>query len=218
MTADAMIVEDHPTVRDWVAETCARLFPDLKVNAFANLSSARSFLEASTRERQHLSFALIDIGLPDGSGIDLIQELNLKHPNAMAIVTTIYSDDRHIFDAITAGAQGYLLKDDDLASFEANLRRIRKGEPLMSPAVARRVMGHFRSLGRPADVELTKRETQVLALLELGLRNQEIAKELTISDHTVRDHIKAIYSKLNISSRAEAAVEATRRRLFGWDG
>ncbi len=213
MTKAGMIIEDLPSVREWLTGVCARVFPDIAVTACADLASARAFLRMIAGGGTELVFALVDLGLPDGSGIDLIRDLTRQHPQALPVVTTIYGDDRHIFDAIAAGAQGYLLKDDDPEGFEGSLMRIRRGEPPLSPAVARRMMSHFRGMAAPASVALTQRETQVLSLLALGMRIQDIAREIRISDHTVRDHVKAIYNKLNISSRAEAAIEATRRGL-----
>lgn len=213
MTKAGMIVEDLPAVREWLVGVCARVFPDMAVTACKDLASARAFLRGIPGSETELAFALVDLGLPDGSGIDLIRELSRQHPQTLPVVTTIYGDDRHIFDAIAAGAQGYLLKDDDPESFENDLLRIKRGEPPLSPAVARRMMAYFRGVGSPTSIALTQRETQVLSLLALGMRIQDIAKEINISDHTVRDHVKAIYGKLNISSRAEAAVEAARRGL-----
>lgn len=213
MTKAGMIVEDLPAVRDWLVGVCARVFPDIAVTACGDLASARALLGKIAAGETELAFALVDLGLPDGSGIELIRDLSRQHPRTLPVVTTIYGDDRHIFDAIAAGAQGYLLKDDDPESFESSLLRIKRGEPPLSPAVARRMMTYFRGVGVPSGIGLTQRETQVLSLLALGMRIQDIAREIKISDHTVRDHVKAIYGKLNISSRAEAAVEATRRGL-----
>ena len=213
MTKAGLIVEDLPLVREWLIGGCARVFPDISVTACENLASARAFLRSLADGETELAFALVDLGLPDGSGTELIDELSRQHPRTLPIVTTIYGDDRHIFEAIAAGAQGYLLKDDDPESFERDLLRITRGEPPLSPAVARRMMAHFRSVGTPTSVALTQRETQVLSLLARGMRIQDIAQDIGISNHTVRDHVKAIYGKLNISSRAEAAIEAARRGL-----
>jgi DNA-binding NarL/FixJ family response regulator len=213
MTKAGMIVEDLPAVREWLVGVCARVFPDIAVTACKDLASARAFLRSLAGSDTKLAFALVDLGLPDGSGTELIGELSRQHPGTLPVVTTIYGDDRHIFDAIAAGAQGYLLKDDDPESFESDLLHIKRGEPPLSPAVARRMMAHFRGIGTPISVALTPRETQVLSLLALGMRIQDIAREISISEHTVRDHVKAIYGKLNISSRAEAAIEAARRGL-----
>lgn len=213
MRVAGMIVEDLSAVRDWLAGVCARVFPDVAVTACCDLASARTFLRRFRCEETELAFALVDLGLPDGSGIDLIRELSLHHPGTLPVVVTIYGDDRRLFDAIAAGAQGYLLKDDDPEAIESNLQRIRRGEPPLSPAVARRMIVHFRDIGTPSSVELTQQETRALALLGLGMRIQDVGREMGISVHTARDHVKAIYGKLNISSRAEAAVEAVRRGL-----
>ena len=115
-----------------------------------------------------------------------------------------------------AGAQGYLLKEQPREQFVAGLQGILRGEPPLSPAIARRMITHFNSTGLAAsggDVALTARETEVLRLVAKGLTRGEIADQLALSRHTVVDYIKSLYRKLNVSSSAEAAVEATRRGL-----
>jgi DNA-binding NarL/FixJ family response regulator len=133
------------------------------------------------------------------------------------VVVSIYDDDAHLFDAIAAGAQGYLLKDEGAEVLVGRLREIASGEPPLSPSIARRILAHFH---RPAEAcnwsrreVLTPRETEVLALLGRGLRIGDAAQSLGLTRHTVAGYVKIIYSKLNISSRAEAALEAKRRGL-----
>ncbi len=135
------------------------------------------------------------------------------------IVTTIYDDDHHLFDAIAAGAQGYLLKDQHPDTLIEYLHRIDAGEPPLSPSIARRMLQHF-SRSRPpapaaipAEEVLTAREMDVLRLLGRGLRVNEAAHTLGLTPHTVAGYVKTVYRKLNISSRAEAALEAARRGL-----
>jgi DNA-binding NarL/FixJ family response regulator len=205
-----LVVEDQAATREWLVGALDQAF-DIEIVAVEDLRSAQESLQWRTPD-----VVLVDIGLPDGSGVDLVRRLAREHPEAAAIVTTIFDDDAYLFDAIAAGAQGYLLKDQDTAAFIEALRRIERGEPPLSPSIARRMLEHFRA-APPAPVEalepLTPRETEVLALLGRGLRVGETARVLGISEHTVAGYVKTVYRKLNIASRAEAALEAARRGL-----
>jgi DNA-binding NarL/FixJ family response regulator len=214
-----LVVEDRPDTRRWLAAMLKTAFPDIVVREAASLAAARARL-GDMRGREGTGapgdIALVDIGLPDGSGIDLIRTIAAEHPSLIPIVTTIYDDDQHLFDAIAAGAQGYLLKDQHEETMVRYLHRIDTGEPPLSPSVARRIMTHFaRRPPEPAamPVALTPREEEVLALIGKGLRIPEAARVLGLTPHTVAGYVKSIYRKLNVSSRAEAAVEAVRRGI-----
>jgi DNA-binding NarL/FixJ family response regulator len=172
---------------------------------------------------------MIDLELPDGNGLELLHELE-SYP-ATKIVTTLYSDDDHLFPALQAGADGYLLKEDRFEMLVQELQRIVRGQPPLSPAIARRLLAHFRETGRMVSAsmsvaaeavvedlwsdceKLTPRETEVLTYLSKGFTIKEIAGLMGIKWFTVNDHIKAVYRKLNVSSRAEAAVLATKHGL-----
>jgi DNA-binding NarL/FixJ family response regulator len=182
---------------------------------------------------------LVDLELPDGNGMELLTEL-AQYP-ATKIVTTLYSDDDHLFPALQRGADGYLLKEDRFEVLVEELQKIVRGQPPLSPAIARRLLTHFRhSLGggegqapdsgfapisgfqtsRPVPIEkpldherLTPRESEVLTYLSKGFTIKEIASLMGIKWFTVNDHIKSIYKKLNVSSRAEAAVLASKQGL-----
>jgi two-component system, NarL family, nitrate/nitrite response regulator NarL len=191
---------------------------------------------------------LVDLELPDGNGLELLSEL-AQYP-ATKIVTTLYSDDEHLFPALQCGADGYLLKEDRFEVLVEELQKIVRGQPPLSPAIARRLLTHFRhglgqghgngsgqeapppaetgllaaahlqtasrpvAMERPAETErLTPRETEVLTYLSKGFTIKEIANLMGIKWFTVNDHIKSIYKKLNVSSRAEAAVLASKQGL-----
>jgi DNA-binding NarL/FixJ family response regulator len=214
-----LVVEDRPDTRRWLAAMLRTAFPEIIVREAASLAAARACL-GNMRGREGTGapsdIALVDIGLPDGSGIDLIREIATSHPALSPIVTTIYDDDQHLFEAISAGAQGYLLKDQHEDTMVRYLHRIDLGEPPLSPSVAQRIMAHFAR--RPPEptadpVALTPREQEVLALIGKGLRVPEAARVLGLTSHTVAGSVKSIYRKLNVSSRAEAAVEAMRRGI-----
>jgi DNA-binding NarL/FixJ family response regulator len=127
------------------------------------------------------------------------------------IVTTVYADDDHLFSALRAGAQGYLLKDQSRERLTEQLRGILHGEPPLSPSIARRLMRTFTAPAQHReDSGLTAREIEVLTLIANGHTLKDVGKALGISRFTVGDHVKMIYRKLNVASRAEAALQAAR--------
>lgn len=206
-----LVVEDLPATRRWLGEALAAAFPGIAVQSAATRAGGLALLGATA-----FDVALVDIDLPDGSGVDVIAALRERMPRTVTIVTTIFDDDAHVFPAMLAGARGYLLKEQPREQFIAGLQGILRGEPPLSPAIARRMISHFNAAGlaaRGEDVALTARETEVLRLVAKGLTRGEIAEQLGLSRHTIVDYIKSLYRKLNVSSRAEAAVEATRRGL-----
>ena len=212
-----LVLEDVQEMRAWLAAQAERLVPGARVVTCGTLVEALAFVRTLAPSTASVPLALVDLGLPDGSGIDCVRELSARQPEAMIVVATLFDDDTHLFDALAAGAQGYVLKSEPQAAVERALGRILQGELPLSPSIARRVLAHFR---RPApaapaasEVALSPRETEVLAALGRGLRVRDVAYELDLSDHTVGDYVKAIYRKLNISTRAEAALEVARRGL-----
>jgi DNA-binding NarL/FixJ family response regulator len=144
-----------------------------------------------------------------------------------SVVVTIHDDDEHLFPALQAGAFGYLLKEQSREQLAEQLQRIAQGEPPLSPSIARRVIQYFTAqarmqpqhVGNDADsvtphVQLTERENEVLLRVAKGFTLPEIGQQLNLSRHTIADYVKQIYRKLNVSSRAEAALEAQRLGLF----
>ena len=168
--------------------------------------------------------ALVDLGLPDGSGVDVVAALREHQPETQSVVVTIHDDDEHLFPALQAGAFGYILKEQARELIIEQLQRISQGEPPLSPSIARRVMAYFAAKSKPQPmsassaavphVSLTDRETEVLLRVAKGYTLPEIGVQLTLSRHTIADYVKQIYRKLNVSSRAEAALEAQRLGLF----
>jgi DNA-binding NarL/FixJ family response regulator len=212
-----LIVEDLPDTRAWLARVVSEAFGAPEPELAADLRAARHWLTTLAEEDQ-APFALVDLGLPDGSGVDFIGELMSRRPLATVVVATIYDDDLHLLAAMAAGAQGYLLKDQDANRLGDRLRALEAGEPAISPPMARRILEHFRrsarfEAGGEADVVLTPRETDVLRLIGRGLTLNEASDVLGVSRHTLPGYVKTIYRKLGVASRAEAAVEAVRRNL-----
>lgn len=228
MTVRVLILDDNPTARAFLARVVRSSFEgEITVAQAGDLESARRVLAAgpppdADGQLAGFDLLLVDLELPDGSGIDWLAEL-VDHP-ARKIVTTLYSDDEHLFPALTRGADGYLLKEDRFELLVEELQKILRGEPPLSPAIARRLLEHFRGAppprpaAPPADVlaegeRLTPRETEVLTFLSKGFTIKEIAGLMGIKWFTVNDHIKSIYKKLNVGSRAEAAVLASKHGL-----
>jgi DNA-binding NarL/FixJ family response regulator len=215
-----LVVEDRPDTRAWLVEVVRETFPDMGVATAASLREARRWLAEQAQQHQPpwcLSLALIDLGLPDGSGVELIGEVRRDFPDALPVVATIYDDDLHLFDSLAAGAQGYVLKQERPEDVAECLRRIDAGEPPLSPSIARRMLERLRpspaTPRAPDDAGLSPRETEVLTLLARGLSAPEAAREIGLKPQTVAGYVKVIYQKLHVSSRAEAVLAAAERGL-----
>jgi DNA-binding NarL/FixJ family response regulator len=170
---------------------------------------------------------LIDLGLPDGNGTDLIRQVSAKRPDVDIMVVTVFGDEQHVVSAIEAGATGYILKDSTAADVVSCIRLLRAGGSPVSPVVARSVLRAIRNrMGgtgsgttrpggpSPDNNPLSTRETEILQLLAKGMSFNEIGEILGISPHTVTAHIKKIYRKLAVHSRGEAVYEATQMGLL----
>jgi DNA-binding NarL/FixJ family response regulator len=209
--ARALLVEDLADSRRWLGAALREAFPGIAVVEAASL--AEGLLAAADPP----PLALVDLGLPDGSGIQLIEVLCRHAAHCLCVVVTVFDDDGHLFPALRAGAQGYLLKDQPTTQLAATLRGIAAGQPPLSPSIARRLLGHFRAPAAPAAPEgeaLTARETDVLRLVAKGYTVQQAADTLSLSRHTVSGYLKEVYRKLAVGSRAEATLEAARRGLI----
>ena len=246
MAVKVLILEDNPVARSYLCRVVRASFGDANaITETGDLEGARRQIALAGGVRgegvgaEPYKLILCDLELPDGSGVELLAELS--HYPATKIVTTLYSDDEHLFPALQSGADGYLLKEDRFEVLVEELQKIVRGQPPLSPAIARRLLTHFRAgpgggdgtapgsglvhgrdfaTGRsgppaqPLDHErLTPRESEVLTYLSKGFTIKEIANLMGIKWFTVNDHIKSIYKKLNVSSRAEAAVLASKQGL-----
>lgn len=204
-----LIIEDVPDAQLWLGDALRDAIDGLDIRCAATLKQA---LEVCAQQR--FDIALVDLNLPDGSGVDAIRRIKRQFPETLCIVVTIYDDDTHLFPALQAGAQGYLLKDQSKQQITRRLKGIAEGEPPLSPAIARRLLGHFGDHSLPGEGNLTAREREVLSLIAKGIKLAEVAGMLEISRHTVAGYVKEIYRKLDISSRAEATLEAARLGLI----
>lgn len=160
--------------------------------------------------------ALVDIGLPGMSGIDGIRRLKQDYPDIPVVMLTVYDDDKRIFDALCAGASGYLLKKTPPAQLLESVREVMAGGAPMSPGVARQVIQLFREIQPPekADYQLTPHEIRLLKLLVEGHNYKTAADEVGVSINTIRFHMRSIYQKLQVHSKSEAVSKALRSRII----
>ena len=163
---------------------------------------------------------LMDIQMPRLNGIEATRRIKRALPHVQVVIWTVFGDDQHVFEAIKAGAIGYLLKDSPTAEIVEGIHAAARGESLLHPAVARRVIQEFQRMRAAAKnapeliCELTARETEILRLLAEGKRNREIADTLFLSEKTVKNYISNILYKLQVNSRTEAALLAVKRGLI----
>lgn len=201
----AFILEDLAESQAWLGKALESSFPGIVIETAACVQEAQERIAAGLQP----DIALIDLGLPDGSGVVIIERLQRASPQTLCIVASIYDDDGHIFPALRAGARGYLLKDMPVAQIVDALKGIAAGAPPLSPAIARRMLAFFQPQpAEPDEPALTARETEVLRFIAKGMTQAETGQLLGISQYTVAGYVKDIYRKLNVSSRAEAALRA----------
>lgn len=162
---------------------------------------------------------LMDLGMPRVDGIEATRQIKQHLPECGIVVLTVFADDEHLFHAIKAGAEGYVLKDAGPEQLVAAIRAVAAGDCFLPGPLVRRVVEEFtrisglRAAAKQLFAELTPRELEVLELLGQGLRNQQIAQKLFISEKTVKNHVSSILAKLHVNDRTEAAILATRHGL-----
>ena len=196
-----LLLEDIPEIRAWLKALIKQVFPTALITECSRVQDALAQVNS-----QRFTLALLDLGLPDGSGVEVISALRERQPEVQSVIVTIHDDDEHLFPALQAGAFGYLLKD--------------QSRELLIEQLNRKVIAYFGAQKKPPaallhEVSLTDRETEVLLRVAKGYTLPEIGVQLGLSRHTIADYVKQIYRKLNVSSRAEAALEAQRLGLFG---
>lgn len=204
------IVEDDRRIREGLGELINGA-PDYRCTA-----AFRSMEEALAAPWSEVpDVALVDIGLPGMNGIDGLSVLHAKYPSVAMLMLTVYEDDERIFQALCAGASGYLLKKTPPAKLLEGIREVLHGGAPMSPEVARRVLRLFREIRPPERVnyDLTPHELRLLRLLVEGHNYQSAAAELGVSFSTINFHMQNIYGKLQVHSKSEAVAKALRQRL-----
>jgi DNA-binding NarL/FixJ family response regulator len=210
---NVFIVEDDAVTRDSLR---ARIEAHPRLRVGAAHGTAAEGIAALLAARPHV--LLVDLGLPDGNGIDVIRAALRRHPDLPIMVITVFGNEKRVVAAIQAGASGYLLKDDPTHEISAAIELLLQGGSPISPAIARHLIRHFQERGDPPSVAqretLTARELEVLALATKGFSYPEIAQLLGLSTNTIASYTKHIYEKLAVGSRSEAIYEASRLGLL----
>ncbi|MEU4410249.1 response regulator transcription factor [Streptosporangium sp. NPDC023963] len=201
-----LIADDHPIVRDGLSSMFASA-PGFEVLGEAGDGAAVVRLAKELRP----DVILMDLRMPGMDGLAAITELSRLGVTARVLVLTTYDTDTHVLPAIEAGATGYLLKDSPREDLLRGARAAAKGESVLSPSVAARLMNRVRT---PAPQLLSRRELEVLELVAAGNTNREAAARLFITEATVKSHLLNIYAKLGVGDRAAAVTEAFNRRLL----
>ena len=211
-----LVVDDDDAFRESVCAAIARDEAMVLAAQAGSVENARAAIAVG-----EFDVALVDLGLPDGNGIDLIREIARTRPDADVMVVTVFGDEAHVLASIEAGATGYLLKRSLNDTLGATVRELRAGGSPISPVIARQLLHRFKkdspTPSAPTVVDdggLSEREREVLLFIAKGFTVGEIANMLHLSAHTVATHVKHIYRKLAVHSRTEAVFEAGRMGLL----
>ena len=207
-----VVVEDHPIFRDGLIQ-CLDGEPDFRVVGQWGTGA----VEPKAMARLEPDLVLMDIELPERSGIEVTRILRAALAEARVVMLTAFADADLLFDAMQAGAVGYLLKHTPPKDLVATLRRIVQGDHVLTPSLASRFLREFQARqtasARPKLPQLSPREEEVLRLLATGETNRQIAKRLFVSEETIKSHVASIFRKLEVSDRTRAAVLAVRAGL-----
>ena len=204
-----LVVDDHSLFRDGIVSL-------LEAGGYEVVGQGNNGLEAIDKSLElNPDLVLLDIHMPVMTGLTALKQIKAKQPHVKVVMLTVSDDDRDIIDAIRAGANGYLLKQVNSTEFFQMLERLKSGEAAISPSVATRLFKHLGpSDGKSERVLLSDREMEVLRLVADGKPNREIARFLSVSDNTVKFHLKNILQKLNVANRAEAVMVATQMGIL----
>ena len=212
-----VLVEDDPATLHALSQAVSA------IEGFVLLRATARFDQGMQALHLPYQLLLVDLGLGEDSGIDLIKASRLRRPEARVLVISTLGDERTVICAVEAGADGYVLKDSRAPALASALRAVMAGEAPISPSVARHLLRRFRHGGaeRKASDQgqevLSPREAQVLEALAQGLSYKEVARRLDLSIHTIGDYVKGLYRKLHVRSRGEAVSLALRERLIAVD-
>ncbi len=200
------LVDDHEIVRRGVADLINREADLEVIGEAANIRQALARIAATTPD-----IAVLDVRLPDGSGIDLCRDIRSAHPSVACLMFTGYDDDEASYTAVLAGAAGYVLKDIRGQNLIDSIRRVARGEILIERSIPRRILATFQTdEGQLADLSL--REKQVLELIAEGLSNRQIGERLGLAEKTIKNYVSGLLSKLGMERRSQAAVYQAKRR------
>jgi len=206
-----LIADDHPVVREGLNAMLSREV-DFKV-----VGEAKDGAEAVSKVKElKPDVVLMDLRMPEMDGVEAMRQIRSIDADVKFIILTTYSDDDYIFSGIEAGARAYLLKDAPRDELFKAIRAVYKGESLIQPVVASKLLDRFSQLSRrtPSGEELSEREIEVLCLMAKGAANKEISAELKIAQSTVKTHITNIFQKLEVNDRTEAVTQAIKKGLI----
>jgi two-component system response regulator DevR len=209
-----LVVDDHEVVRQGLV---ALLDRREEFQVVAEAGSVAESIDAARRHRPDI--VIMDVRLPDGSGIEACREIRAELPNTRVVILTSYPDEEAVLSAIVAGANGYLLKQIRARDLVTALLAVGRGESLLDPAVTEKVLDRVRRIatGTYTDemAQLTPQEQKILLLVAEGKTNKEIASDVFLSDKTVKNYVSSILSKLNLERRAQAAAFVAKHRIPG---
>jgi len=210
-TIKVMITDDHPVVREGLS---AMLKKESDIQVVGEAENGTVAINKA-RELQP-DIILMDLRMPEVDGVEAMHQIRSENPDIKFIVLTTYDNDEYIFKGIEAGARAYLLKDAPREELFKAVRAVYRGESLIEPTVASKVLDRFAELSRQSQApeELSERELEVLNLMAKGAANKEIAASLYISESTVKTHIQSIFQKLGVSDRTEAVTAALQKGII----
>jgi DNA-binding NarL/FixJ family response regulator len=204
-----LLVEDQPTILEKQRRLLERHAEILILDAARD---GRTALELCEKLRPDV--VLLDLGLPDIDGIEVIRELKARGSKTEILIFTIFEEEERVLEAVRAGASGYLLKGTPAERIVEAIGEVFRGGSVIQPQLARRLLRRFQAAATPEGTALTPRETEILQLIARGLSNRDAAETLGLSRATVRTHLEHIYAKLEVSNRTEAVTEAIRRGII----
>jgi DNA-binding NarL/FixJ family response regulator len=210
-TIKILITDDHPVVREGLMAMLSR------EGDFNVIGEAKDGVEAVNKARElRPDVVLMDLRMPEMDGVEAMRQIRSTMPDIKFIILTTYSDDDYIFSGIEAGARAYLLKDAPREDLFKAIRSVYRGESLIQPVVASKLLDRFSQLSRraPSGEELSERELEVLRLMAKGAANKEISAKLNIAQSTVKTHITNIFQKLGVNDRTEAVTQALKKGLI----
>jgi DNA-binding NarL/FixJ family response regulator len=210
-TIRILIADDHPVVREGLMSMLNRQ------EDFEVVGEAKNGVEAVNKAKELApNVVLMDLRMPELDGVEAIRQIKAARPSTQIIILSTYSDDEYIFRGIEAGARAYLLKDAPREELFKAIRTVYRGESLIQPVVASKLLDRLTELSRraPSGEELSERELEVLRLMAKGSANKEISAQLSISQSTVKTHISSIFQKLGVNDRTGAVTEALKKGII----
>lgn len=212
-TISVLLAEDHVITREGIRRL---LEAEEGVTVVGEVGNGEEAVQMATELKPDV--VIMDIAMPKLNGIEATRQIKLIHPRTAVLILSAYDDDEYVFALLKAGAAGYLLKNVSGDELTRAIQAVYKGEPVLDPAVARKVINYFRIPGKLKGLErpsehLSERETDIIKLAARGMTNKDIADKLHLSNRTVEGHLRTIFNKLGVGSRTEAVLYGLRK---GW--